>query len=175
METFSALLVICAGNSPATGEFTAQRSVTRSFNVSFDLRLNVRLSKQPWGWWFGTPPCSLGRHCNATIYQAAPSYRSCNEEWIQIFQIWPFDKKLDRKQIYLEESSDGKICIPCRLKSSSFARYQTLSLLFFVYGVYINTLRPIQNGRHFADDTCKRIFLNESVWFLIKISLKCVP
>ena len=46
METFSALLAICAWNSPAPGEFPAQRSVTRSFDVSFDLRLNNQLSKQ---------------------------------------------------------------------------------------------------------------------------------
>ena len=46
METFSVLLAICAGNSPVTGEFPAQRPVTQSFNVFFDLRLNKRLSKQ---------------------------------------------------------------------------------------------------------------------------------
>ena len=34
METFSASLAICAGNSPVTGEFPAQRPVTRSFDVS---------------------------------------------------------------------------------------------------------------------------------------------
>ena len=34
MDTFSALLAICAGNSPVTGEFPAQRPVTRSFDVS---------------------------------------------------------------------------------------------------------------------------------------------
>ena len=61
METFSALLAICAGNSPVTGEFPAQRPVTWSFDVFFDLRLNQRLSKQSWGWWFETPSC---RHCN---------------------------------------------------------------------------------------------------------------
>ena len=55
METFSALLVICAGNSPVPGEFPAQRPVTRSFNVFFDLRLNKRLGKQSWGWWIETP------------------------------------------------------------------------------------------------------------------------
>ena len=42
METFSALLAICAGNSPVPGEFSAQRPVTRSFDVFFDLRLNKR-------------------------------------------------------------------------------------------------------------------------------------
>ena len=39
----------------------------------------------------------------------------------------------------------------------------------------LNTLRPRQNGRRFADDTFKRIFLNENVWIPIKISLKFVP
>ena len=34
-----------------------------------------------------------------------------------------------------------------------------------------NTLRPRQNGRHFADDTFRRIFLNENVWTLLKNSL----
>ena len=38
-----------------------------------------------------------------------------------------------------------------------------------------NTLRPRQNGRHFADDTFKRIFMNENVRISINISLKCVP
>ena len=40
METFSALLAICAENSPVPGEFPTQRPVTRSFDVFFDLRLN---------------------------------------------------------------------------------------------------------------------------------------
>ena len=41
----SALLAICAGNSPVPSEFPAHRPVTRSFDVFFDLRLNKRLSK----------------------------------------------------------------------------------------------------------------------------------
>ena len=64
METFSALLAICAGNSPVPGEFPTQRPVTRSFDVFFDLRLNKRLSKQSWGWWFETPSRPLWRHRN---------------------------------------------------------------------------------------------------------------
>ena len=39
----------------------------------------------------------------------------------------------------------------------------------------INTLRPRQNGRHFADDIFKCIFVNENVWISIKISLNFVP
>ena len=37
-----------------------------------------------------------------------------------------------------------------------------------------NTLRPRQNGRHFADDIFKCIILNVDVWIPIKISLKFV-
>ena len=40
---------------------------------------------------------------------------------------------------------------------------------------WFNTLRPRQNGRPFADDIFKCIFLNENVWIPIKISLKFVP
>ena len=40
---------------------------------------------------------------------------------------------------------------------------------------WLNTLRPRQNGRHFADDIFKCIFLNENAWIPIKISLKFVP
>ena len=63
METFSASLAICAGNSPVTGEFPSQRPETQSFEVYFDLCLNKRLSKQLWGWWFDTPSRPLWRHC----------------------------------------------------------------------------------------------------------------
>ena len=64
METFSALLALCAGNSPVTGEFSTQRPVTRSFDIFFNLRLNIRLSKQSWGWWFEMPLHPLWRRCN---------------------------------------------------------------------------------------------------------------
>ena len=46
IETFSALLAFCAGNSPVPGEFLTQRPVTRSFDVFFDLRLNKLLRKK---------------------------------------------------------------------------------------------------------------------------------
>ena len=67
METFSALLAICAGNSPVPG-----------FDVFFDLRLNKRLSKQSWGWWFETLSCPLWRHCNAII----PTSHAYSLKWL---------------------------------------------------------------------------------------------
>ena len=51
------------------GEFTGQRwiprPVTPSFDIFFNLRLNKRLSKHSWGWWFETPSRPSWRHCNA--------------------------------------------------------------------------------------------------------------
>ena len=65
---------------PLCGEFTGHRwilrvtgtkPVTRSFDVFFDLRMNKRLSKQSWGWWFETPSRPLWRHCNALVMSAS--------------------------------------------------------------------------------------------------------
>ena len=62
--TFSASLAFCEGNTPVTGEFPSQRSVTRNFGVFFDLRLNKRLSKPSRRGWFETPSRSLWSHRN---------------------------------------------------------------------------------------------------------------
>ena len=64
--------------------------------------------------------------------------------------------------------------------SQSYLQYiQVYSLwlvtLYIIVFIQVNTLRPRQNGHHFADDIFKCIFLNENVWILIKISLKFVP
>ena len=52
------------GEFTGPGEFPSQMPVTRSFDAFFDLRLNKRLNKKSWGWWFETPPWSLWRECN---------------------------------------------------------------------------------------------------------------
>ena len=64
METLPAILALCAGNSPVTGEFPSQGPVTRSSDVSFHLRLNKHLKTQSRGRWYETPSCSLWRHRN---------------------------------------------------------------------------------------------------------------
>ena len=68
METFSALLALYAGNSPVTGEFPAQRPVTRSFDVFFDLRLNKRSSNHEAGGLRRHRAHYLWRHCNVKYY-----------------------------------------------------------------------------------------------------------
>ena len=67
METFSPLLAFSVWNSSVTGEFTTQRPATRCFDVFFDLRLNLQVSKQWRSRWFETPSRSLWRHCNVFL------------------------------------------------------------------------------------------------------------
>ena len=64
MEKLSALLAICARNSPVIGEFPSQRPAIGSFDVFFDLHPSNQLSKQSLGWWFETPLRSLWRRCS---------------------------------------------------------------------------------------------------------------
>ena len=64
---------------PLWGEFTGDRWIplTKASDAELwcflDLRLNKRLNKQSWGWWFETPTCSLWRHCN--VVPSWASYR----------------------------------------------------------------------------------------------------
>ena len=46
---------------------------------------------------------------------------------------------------------------------------------WFHGALFINTLRPRQNIRHYADETFKRLFVNKNIRLLIEISLKFVP
>ena len=104
VETFSALLAICAGNSPVPGEFHAQRPVTRSFDVFFDLRLNKRLSKQSWGWWFETLSRPLWCHCNGCVSKLSHCWFSqlLHAYWAQatpwteanVFIIWTLQEQI---------------------------------------------------------------------------------
>ena len=86
METFSALLALCAGNSPVSGEFPAQRPVTRIFDVFFDLRLIKRLSKHSLGWRFETLSRPLWRHCNVNTAEPFYKHDKGNPRW------WPFKR-----------------------------------------------------------------------------------
>ena len=73
-----------------TGEFPAQRPVTRSFDVFFDLRLNKRLSKQWCGWWFETPSRPLWRHSNAifpTLWPSSLIYHHYMQCYAELFAV----------------------------------------------------------------------------------------
>ena len=71
MMTSSNGSIFCVTAGHLCGEFTGHRWIplkeTPTFGVLFDLRLNIRLSKQPRRRWFETPSCSLRRHCNVPL------------------------------------------------------------------------------------------------------------
>ena len=84
MEAFSTLLVLCAGNSPVTGDFPSQSPVMWSFGVFFDLSQNKRLSKQSKRRWSETLSRSFCHHCNAE--QLNVGFCSwCSSQWIHVF------------------------------------------------------------------------------------------
>ena len=63
--------------------FSTQRPVTRSFDVFFDLRLNIRLSKQSWGWWFQTLSHPLWRQYNVMMEKHMPCTNN-DGDWTQL-------------------------------------------------------------------------------------------
>ena len=88
--------------------------------------------------------------------------------------------------IYKQSSSKWVFIVLCfRLRTSEKVHVQSIiyprwqvrvSILHFsLGGDKLNSLRPRQNGRLFADDTFKRIFLNENIRISTKISLQFVP
>ena len=74
------------GEFTGPGEFPAQRPMTRSFDVFFDLRLNKRLSKQSWGWLLET----LSPHYDA-IVMFFP--RNMLEYWPSLPEIFRFQQQ----------------------------------------------------------------------------------
>ena len=82
METFSASLAICAGNSPASVEFPAQRPVTQSFNFFLICVWINSCEKQSRGWWFETLSRPLWRHFNGIT--GALLGESLDHQWIPL-------------------------------------------------------------------------------------------
>ena len=144
METFFALLALCAGNSPVTGKFPSQRVATWSLDAWFDLRLNKRLSKPSGRWWFETP----WRSYDVTL-TACKTCNDRNPAWHTL--IYPHHEKV------IEWSN---------------IIFSTISSN--LYQLQCNTLRPRHICRHFADDIFKYMFLNENVSIPLKMSLKFV-
>ena len=76
------------------------------------------------------------------------------------------------KTVFLIETAPWLLARIC--SNMDHLRLSHLDHLRTVWGT-LNSLRPRQHGRHFADDSFKCIFLNENVWILLTISLKFVP
>ena len=128
METFSALLAICAGNSPVPGEFPSQRPVTRTFDVYFDLRLN----KRSWGWWFETLSSPLWRHTNGELIA---QYRPTMWFTIHLTLICV-------QFVLLQAWNEQKTTLSPRTSAST----QPSLLLWWCHNIYF--WRPNGTGRH---------------------------
>ena len=101
MEIFSELTAFCAGTSPVPGEFPSQRPVTRSFDVSFDPRLNKRLCKQSW---FETLSRPLWRRCNElTMSTLELTLITIHPNDTQLWQArdWMIRKTISRSSYWL--------------------------------------------------------------------------
>ena len=168
MEKFSALLAICAGNSPVSGEFPPQRPVTWSFDVCFDLGLSKRSSKQSWGWWFETLSRPFWRHCNGWLYLSHDIYSRSKTFRFHItnsnanafaFEIqaanhgWCPDLAMQTHVsvyvICIWYRSSRKVCLVlfCPQLLITCIKKLCLSLL-----TYFNRLRPVSHGSHFASN-----------------------
>ena len=151
MKAFSAFLAIYAGNSPVTGEFPAQRLVTRSFDVFFDLRLNERLSNQSWGWWFETPWRPLWRH-NNTISLFWPHYTD-------------FSWHLGNRYVYLCLLVTLHSLKQAVAQSFQYPRQCELNQILIVIKFFENTHGPFNCQKTYfllSADSCK---IPNSVWF----------
>ena len=129
METFSALLALCAGNSPVICEFLSQRPVTRTFDVFFGVRLIKRLSNQSRGRWFETPWRSLWRRNNSPVYSKITDayisihYNTSNIQLNQIIMVVD-----GRTQICVQN-----ICTPHHVDTSVTYIYFLLSPPIYSY------------------------------------------
>ena len=85
---------------------------------------------------------------------------------VQPFLLGAFEIAERKKNNFLPHST--MVFLECHCKDDKM--WNTKQGLIFV-----NTLRPRQNGRHFADDSFNRIFVNENIRISIKFSLKFVP
>ena len=143
METISALLAICAGNSPVSGEFSAQKPVARRFDVFFDLRLDGRLRKHSWGWWFETPSCPLWRQSNDLI---GSHYKIFRAERL----------RYDLHTIFVTNES---AMIDYTLWWNWYYNCLWNSFLIFSPRLSVNTLRPRQ-----MDAICQTTFSSAFYW-----------
>ena len=83
---------------------------------------------------------------------------------------WKFSMSITIHITYIFRLSATRLVCFCNYAPSWMFLYMDL-----VFEYCINTLRPRQNERHFADDMFKCIFLNENAWIPMEISLKFVP
>ena len=173
METFSALPVLCAGNSPVTGEFPSQRPVARSFDVFFDLRLNKQWTKQSRRRSFETSLGSVWRHCNGKCFLQKSNIltgRNMLKITDDLHPVnsgrWTF-REQNKWQIWAPVHYHWKGCV--FITSCKWPKPQNWMWK------YLTHLPLNKVADAFAEDIFERIFLNENTRISTIISLRFVP
>ena len=174
METFSALLALCAGNSPVTSEFPAQRPVTWSFDVFFDLRLNQRLSKHSWGW-FETPTRPSWRHSNmfGVTWTNAGLFALRNSNYINCNQNTSTKMQMTLEWSVMASQITGASTVYLAVCSGAVqTKHQSSASLAFVWGIH----RWPVNSTHKGPVTWEMFPCDDVIMVVCKmVALLCRP
>ena len=158
------------------------------------VRWNLYIESGPW-----RRCAAVTCHWALSVWEPANNKETHNDviKWKHFPRNWPFVRGIHRSPVNSPHKGQWRgalmLCFSCLNKrlseqppgwwfetplwswwrqcNATGCRPHDLSRPSFV----LNTLRPRQNGRHFADDIFKRIFLNGNVWISINISLRLVP
>ena len=105
--------------------------------------------------------------CTGVMKAADPMIRSSSKSSIGVIFVWKLliVSHVTEHTFTFCRATGDRICreSPVACRTSRVTEHS------------FSVLRPKQNGRHFADDVFKCIFLNENAWISLKISLKIVP
>ena len=103
-------------------------------------------------------------------------FASVYNHWNRTWNILPGN--VSNSTNYTPRSSRNKrrpVTVQFVLDRLSTNKKSWAKLCWSILSSCLNTMRPIQNGRHFPDDIFKWICLNENIWISINTSLKFVP
>ena len=142
------------GEFTGPGDFPTQRPVTRSFDVFFDLRLNKRWNKQPWGWWFETPSRSSWRQCNghSVTWWNDGTYLSANDSRHTLVSVTTKQLFCTKKQYVRCSYVQLHLKFDMDFWNGGVAIYMTVRLSEHSKCFRLNTLGSRPNCCPFTDD-----------------------
>ena len=115
-------------------------------------------------WWHGTSFCIA---TYSTLWEKTPITRGFPSQMINDAELWCFLCSLS------EQSVEQSVELPMIWPAIMLMRRHRTGLMSENLGNPLYSSSAGQNGRHFADDVFRCIFVNEKFSILIKISLKC--
>ena len=101
--------------------------MTRSFDILFGVRLNKRLSKHSWGWWFETLSCPLWRKCNVVVKSSHPGNS------MQTPKIGKLSNEFGLRHNSVTAYYNIEILVCCRNKYCQVYQIQNISMAEIIY------------------------------------------